>query len=474
MSDGTGQVSRMRHFRAWLGRQTRGRGRDSIAIVVLAVVAIVMTLWIFTQQKAALPSWAPLVGEDFVQLSADFTSAQAVTPGQGQAVVIAGVRIGKVSSVEVEEGHAVVGMDVEPKYLELIHPDATLLLRPKTNLNDMVVEIDPGSARGHVEAGHNFPLSRTEPNVNFEALLSILDEDTRRYLQLLVAGGAEAIGGQGMKLSGAFRRLGSFSHIVADLNRAVASRRRALAQVIHDFGLLTTELGRRDAQLERFVTSSKDVLGNFANQQAAIQESLVEFPATLATLQAALASSTRFSEAARPALIELIPQAQALGPAFDAQKRLFAQTRVPIRDQIRPFTRQIRPVVRHVKQGSADLNTSVTGFGNALGGFNSFLNELAFKPKGSRQSYLFYLPWLSHNVNASFNTVDAGGPIQRSVLLISCTGAVLGYPLADLKPFLKTILQGARVPRPTELPFIPADPEAEKAGVPGCGPEVAE
>ena len=473
MSDGTPQVSRMRHFRAWLDRQTRGRGVDSIAIVVLAVVAIAMTLWIFNQQKASLPSWAPLVGEDFAHLSADFTSAQAVTPGQGQAVTIAGVRVGKVSSVDVEEGHAEIGLDIEPQYLELIHPDATLLLRPKTNLNDMVVEVDPGKAPGHVEDGYNFPLSRTEPNVNFEAFLSILDEDTRRYLQLLVAGGAEGIGGRGMQLSGAFRRIGSFSHIVADLNRAVASRRQALAQVIHDFGLLTTELGRRDVQLERFVTSSKDVLGNFANQQGAIQESLVEFPATLATLQAALASSTRFSEAARPALLELIPQAEALGPAFEAQKRLFSQTRVPIRDQIRPFTRQIRPVLTHVKQGSADLDTSVTGFGNALGGFNSFLNELAFKPKDSRQSYLFYLPWLSHNTNASFNLVDAGGPIQRTLLLISCNGSVLGYQASGLKPFLKTLLQGARIPSPSELPTIAPDPVAGRQGVPGCGPEVA-
>ncbi len=45
------------------------------------------------------------------------------------------------------------------------------------------------------------------------------------------------------------------------------------------------------------------------------------------------------------------------------------------------------------------------------GGFNSFLNELTYKPKGSRQSYLFYLPWLNHNFNAAFNLEDAGGPL---------------------------------------------------------------
>ena len=48
-----------------------------------------------------------------------------MTPGQGQAVDIAGIQIGKVASVDLEDGHAVVGMEIEPKYMELIHPNAT-------------------------------------------------------------------------------------------------------------------------------------------------------------------------------------------------------------------------------------------------------------------------------------------------------------------------------------------------------------
>ena len=143
MSERTPKTSRWRYLRATLARQARGRGKDTIAITVLALAAITMTLWIFIQQKAALPSWTPFVGEEFVHLTADFENAQAVTPGQGQAVVIAGVQVGKITSVDVEDGHAVVGMDVKPKYLNLIHPDATLLLRPKTTLNDMAVEVEP-------------------------------------------------------------------------------------------------------------------------------------------------------------------------------------------------------------------------------------------------------------------------------------------------------------------------------------------
>ena len=457
MSAEAPKVSRWRHFRASLGRQARGRGKDTIAIAVLTVLAIVMTLWIFTQQRASLPSWAPFVGEDFAHLTADFSDAQAVTPGQGQAVVIAGIQVGKIDSVDLEDGHAVVGMQVEPKYLKVIHPNATLLLRPKTNLNDMTVEITPGSGRGHVEGGHRFPLSQTEPSIQFEAFLSTLDTDTQRYLQLLVAGGAQGIGGRGRQLGNAFRRLQPFSHYIARLNRAVAERRVALARTIHDFGLLTEELGRHDTELERFVTSSKDALGNFANQQQAIQESLSEFPSTLAALHGALSASNEFSEATRPALLGLIPQAQASVPAFKANEQLFKQTTGPIRDQIRPFTRQVRPVLTHLNEGAAGVNTSVSEFGTSLGALNSLLNELAYKPKGSRQSYLFYLPWLNHDINASFNLSDPGGPIGRGLVMLTCNGSFLAYGVAPNKPYLHTLLQGLRLPSPEEIP-VPGNP----------------
>jgi phospholipid/cholesterol/gamma-HCH transport system substrate-binding protein len=461
-------VSRLQHFRATLSRQARGRGKDTIAIVVLAVAAITMTLWIFTQQKASLPSWAPIVGEDFAHLSAEFSDAQAVTPGQGQAVVIAGIQVGRISSVELDDGAAVVGMDVQPEYLDLIHPNATLLLRPKTNLNDMTIEIDPGKGAETVEDGHEFPLERTEPAIQFEAFLATLDADTQQYLQLLVAGGAEGIGGRGRQLSRILRRFQPFAHRIADLNRAVAQRRQALARVIHNFGLLTTELGRRDSELERFVSSSKDALGDFASQQASIQESLVEFPSTLTALNSALASSDRFSTVARPALTQLIPQAEALGPALEANASLFRQTRAPIRDQIRPFTRQVRPVLTHTKQGAADLDTTVRNFGNALGGLNRFLNRLAYQPPGAAESYLFYLPWLNHNLNANFNLTDGGGPLLRGTVMFSCNASRLAFGIAPRKPYLQTILQGAHLPSPKELPPIPPDPQV--FGLAGCGP----
>jgi phospholipid/cholesterol/gamma-HCH transport system substrate-binding protein len=452
-------VSRFRHFRAWLGRQARGRRKDTIAIVVLALAGIVMVLGIFIQQKASLPSWIPFVGESYENISAEFSTAQAVTPGQGQAVDIAGVQVGKVTSVNLENGHAVVGMQIEPKYMELIHPNASFLLRPKTGLNDMIVEVEPGTGKEQVEDGHEFTLSQTEPNVNLDQFLASLDSDTRQYIQLLVAGGAQGIGGEGqsIRLSNALRRFQPFVHYVAKLNGAIAARHVALARVIHDFGLLTDELSQHDAQIRQFVSASDASLGNFANQQASIQQALERFPATLRAANEGLSSSTRFSRVADPALTKLIPQTQALTPAFQASTQLFKQTTAPIREGVRPFTREIRPLLTASAETATPFEKSVRNFGNSLGSLNSWFNELAYKPKGSTPSYLFYLPWANHDFNAAFNLQDSGGPVVRGLIEITCTGAQLGYGLGQelllqKKTYLKTLLQIVNLPRAEEIP----------------------
>jgi phospholipid/cholesterol/gamma-HCH transport system substrate-binding protein len=468
MTDSTNNVSRFTHFRAWLSRQSRGHRKDTIAIIVLAIAGIAMTLGIFTQQKASLPAWIPVLGEEFDQITAEFSTAQAVTPGQGQSVNIAGIQIGKVTSVDLEDGHAVVGMDIEPEYMELIHPNAKFQLRPKTNLNDMTVEVDPGSGKKSIEDGAHFTLAQTNPNTNLDAFWATLDADTRQYLQLLLSGGAQGIGGRGKQLGNAFRRFEPFVRYTAKLNRAVAARRQSLSRVIHNFGLLTTELGRHDAAIKRFVTESRSALGNFANQEESVQAAFEEFPSALEAARAGLASSNRFSQAAYPTLIQLIPQAQALTPAFRATERLFSETSGPIRNQIRPFTREIRPLLTHGAEAAQPFEKTVRNFGNSLGGFNSFLNELSYDPKGSAESYLFYLPWLNHNYNATYTLEDAHGPIQRGLVMVSCNGANLAYQFALTVPFLKTLLEVTGVPRPKQLPSFQGKGE-ESTLV--CGPK---
>ncbi len=62
----------------------------------------------------------PCIEEKPLTLVAELPDAQAVTPGQGQTVVVAGVRIGDIGSVELEDGRAVVEMQIDREHEGLV------------------------------------------------------------------------------------------------------------------------------------------------------------------------------------------------------------------------------------------------------------------------------------------------------------------------------------------------------------------
>jgi phospholipid/cholesterol/gamma-HCH transport system substrate-binding protein len=435
-----------------MSRALRGRTRDLVAVIVLTVAGLAATLVIVGQQKAALPSWVPLFGQSFFELKAEFLPAQAVTPGQGQAIDISGIQVGRVGAVDLQDGHAVVRMDIEPKYAPLIHRDASLLLRPKSGLADMVIEMDPGNSGPEIKEGSTVPLASTKPQINADEILATLDADTRNYLTLLLNGGAEGLGGRqkGLQLSAALRRLEPTTRDIARINTAVATRRQNHARVIHNFGLIAEELGRHDQQLSQFVDSSNAVLGSFAHQQAAIRASLQELPSTLQATRNGLGSADQLSIQLRRSLPALIPSAAALKGGLEASQRLFRDTTPPIRDQIRPFTRQIHAPVRHLVQGADPLDKSVSGLKTGLSNLNYGLNELAYNPNPSVGNGLFYLGWLNHDFNSVYLNQDAYGPLRRGFIMASCQTAGIANTIASTHPFDLTLAQLTRLPTQAE------------------------
>ena len=435
------------HFR----RQLRRRGKDALAVLALLVLGTATALVIVSQQKAALPGWVPVFGQDFFHIEADFQTGQSITPGQGQAVTMSGVRIGKIGSVALDDGKASVGLDIEPKYAKLVHSNATFLLRPKTNLNDMVVEVSPGSSSTPMESGAHVPLSSTEPNINPDEVLSNLDTDTRRYLQLLLQGAGQGLEGRGAQLSGIFRRLYPFTRDIARINVEVSKRRLALANVIHNFRLLSEALADKDTQITNFVGSSSVALGHFANQANSLQDALGELPSALRETNAGLSSANTLSEQLRPALHKLTPQADAFAPALRRLQTFFTASGPLIDAQITPFARRVAPPLRTVRATAKPFAKTVQSFRDTLKPLNYGFNELAYDPPGSTQSYLFYLPWLNHDLNAGYLLQDAAGPLRRGIVQLTCHTAGLANGFANGRPFLRTLLQLANIPSTSEI-----------------------
>ena len=81
--------------------------------------------------------------------------------------------------MRLEGGKAIVTLRLDES-TSPVYRDASVLLRPKTGLKDMVAELTPGTATaGELRRGERIPIGQTLPDVNLDEILSALDGDTR-------------------------------------------------------------------------------------------------------------------------------------------------------------------------------------------------------------------------------------------------------------------------------------------------------
>src|SRR5688500_17109019 len=238
--------------------------------------------------RFTLPGWVPGIGTDFTEYKTELSSAQSVTHGQGQTVQSAGTHVGELTKVDLVGGRAVVTMKMDPDHP--LYRDATANLRPKTGLNDMVLQVDPGTKKaGEAPEGFTIPVDRVQTPVHLEELWAALDADTRASLQLLLGAGAEAFRDNGRQTSNTLRRIEPLGRDTAELTSLLQERSRNIERSVHNFRLLAEALGEKDDDLAAFIDSNNAVFRSFARQDAALRETLRELPSALRSTNSALA-----------------------------------------------------------------------------------------------------------------------------------------------------------------------------------------
>jgi phospholipid/cholesterol/gamma-HCH transport system substrate-binding protein len=401
--------------------------RDFLALFFMALVAIGATSYILSQQRFHLPKWVPALGSDFYKLNVEMQTGQAVVPGQGQTINIAGVKVGDVNSVHLKNGVAVISVDMDRKYTP-VYKNAHVLLRPKTGLKDMYLALDPGTkSAGAVPDGGTIPVVNTLPDVNPDEVLASLDSDTRDYLQILLTAGGQAFTdkpgheGQASKdLRQTFKRFEPTNRDLAAIMSQIAQRKQNVKHVVHNFRLITDELARTDGTLGRFVESSNVNFQAFAAQDANLREALGLLPDTLQVTKTTLDKADKLGVTAASAFQNLRPFARNLGPALKDLRPFLRQTTPIIKNQLRPFTRLARPTVRDLRPAATDLAVATPHLTNTFGVLNSLFNLFGYNPPGKEEGFLFWQTWLNHSGATIFNTQDAHGPIRRGLVIVSC------------------------------------------------------
>ncbi|MBA2349863.1 MAG: MCE family protein [Solirubrobacterales bacterium] len=422
-------------------RAIRKYSGNVAAILGLALIAGLIGGYILKNQRLTLPSQVPFLGSDFVDYKATLPTAQSITPGQGQTVNVAGVQVGEISKVELVDGRAVVTMHLREKYTP-IFKDATAVVRPKTGLNDMIIELSPGSKQsGVLPTGSPIPVEQSLANVNLDEILAGLDGDTRNYLQLLLGAGGQALDGNERALSNTFRRFEPTASALRRITGKLDERRGNIRRTITNFRKISETLAGKDKDLAALVDASESVFRSFANQDARLRETLRELPPTLQATNTGLAKVDDLAGQLGPGLERLRPAARALGPSL-RQTRPFLRTTTPvIRDQLRPFSRDALPTIKLLRPAARDLAQITPDLTKTFGVVNYLLNELAYdKPGDGQDPYLFYFAWGGHLANALFGQADAHGPIRKGVVQVGCSSLQTLESIKKVNPQLGTLV----------------------------------
>jgi phospholipid/cholesterol/gamma-HCH transport system substrate-binding protein len=460
-------------------RAIRKHASDFVALVILFVIAIGVTAFIIYNQDAR-PS-IPLLEPTPKKLNFEFSDAQAVTPGQGQSVRVAGVQVGKITEVHPKNGVAVVTTQIEPKWWDKIQvrTDATALLRPRTGLKDMFIELDPGGRGQRVPDNGTIPVQNTAPDIDPDEILAAFDTDTRSYLQLLINGAGKGLKNRGDDLNAVFKALGPTEHDLNRVTSAIAERRVALKELIHRYGDLTNTLADKDREIRTLVTAADAVFRAIGSQQANVSLAVSRLPGTLRQTQSTLVKANAYAKLLRPTLNSLRPPFRQLD-ATNKAVLPFVREAYPItKNKIRPFVQVARPTVRNLRPAAVNLARATPDFTTSFHELNRFFNMAAYNPGGAEpptgnplteknrnEGYLFFASWLGQLTDSIFSTSDANGSYRRAGLGFDCatikslvganpaTGPLIGFSNA----LNDTALCGGEHSNDSFIPPIPGVP----------------
>jgi phospholipid/cholesterol/gamma-HCH transport system substrate-binding protein len=418
---------------------------ELLAIVGLVLLAIPISAYILDHQRLRWP-W-----EDVITFKAEFRNAQAVSPGQGQNVTVAGVEVGEIAKVETEDGLAVVTVELEPDEVGPVYPNATMYLRPKTGLNDMTIQLDPGTPEpgtddgGRLGDGDRIGIAQTTTNVNPDEVLAALDADTRRYLAVFANAGGQGLEGRGPDLRALLEASQPTLEQTARVNSAIADRREKLRRLIDNLSVLSRAAAVKDGELASLVEASADVLDTVGAHEADLAAGVERLPGALSATRRALHEGRALAEELRPAAVELRPLIRELTPAMVEVRPLLRDAEPILREDLRPLVREATPLVADLRPAVRDLRPATADLVRTGKVLNYVANELGYNPPGAEEGYLFWVSWFIHNASSILTTEDAHGATWRGLVMVSCSS--LGQ-LLNTNPALAPLISAPICPDP--------------------------
>ncbi len=255
------------------------------------------------------------------RLKAEFATAVNIKPKS--PVRIAGVDVGKVSSIQRQGKAGLVTMEIESRGLP-IHSDATLKIRPRIFLEgNWFVELQPGSPSANsISSGHTIPITQTSDPVQLDQVLDALNTDTRANLQTFLIEYGKALTQKpnaaadaeqeaevrgvnaAQALNKTYHRSPKALRGTAIINQAITgTEEHDLSKLVASVGKVTSGLNVHEQQLGELIGNFNTFFASFASQSSSLKATVAELPSSLkgidrglSSLDASLPPTRRFAK----------------------------------------------------------------------------------------------------------------------------------------------------------------------------------
>jgi phospholipid/cholesterol/gamma-HCH transport system substrate-binding protein len=264
----------------------RERNPVPIGAIGLALIAALLLLAFNAQDL-------PVIGGGS-SYSAALTEAGGIKPDDD--VRIAGVKVGKVTGVDLEDGHVRVDFRITEDVA--FGPATSASIRMKTLLGEKYVALEP-KGRGEMEEGAQIPLSRTVSSYDVVNAFTDLTTTTERIDTEQLSASLDVLATE-FKDSPAHVR--ATLDGLSRLSRTVASRDAELASLLERANSVSGLVASRNAQVDKLVTDADLLMVELSKRREDIR-TLFANTRALADQLTALSQENRAQ--LRPALDEL-------------------------------------------------------------------------------------------------------------------------------------------------------------------------
>jgi phospholipid/cholesterol/gamma-HCH transport system substrate-binding protein len=360
-------------------------------------------------------------GGDY-RVRAIFDNASFVIAGED--VKVAGVNVGTIDSLDVDDKHrAVVVLKIDDPAFIPFRTDARCSVRLQSLIGEQNIQCQPTQPRGGDRAPapelpkikdgepgagqYLLPVQRTSTPVGADLLNDIMRVPEQQRLPLIINELGAGLSGNGEALQAALRRASPALQQADELVAILARQNKLLAKLTDDSDTVLKPLAEHRKDLTGFIKNAGDAGAATARQGDALEQNFAKFPAFLRELGPAADQLGELADQTTPAIRALAAQAPAvneatarLGP-FTRQANPALKTLGKVADQGRATFPKIEAVVSQLNE----LGIPLEPLAENLGGLSK-----SFDDTGGIESLMRFIYFYTGSVNGE----DASGHYIRA------------------------------------------------------------